>query len=98
MATRFALLARIKKPHRRTPGAPKLLKGPDAAADSAKKPPATDLPPPADRSPSDSEKDDAADDRKEAAEDTLTRLGEQVREAAKEDNSKRPPEDKLKDA
>jgi Kef-type K+ transport system membrane component KefB len=96
LATRFPLLARIKKPHRRSPGAPKLLPGPKMAAESTKETPATESQAAANRSDSDSAKDAQEDDRTEPADDTLARLGDQVREAAKGDTSSAA--DKPKDA
>ena len=104
LATRFSLLARIKKPHRRTPGAPKMLPGPgatpDTEPDSATGTDATGTEPPSaeDWSDSDRAKDAPTDDLPEPEDDTLARLGDQVRAAAKEDSPTPPPDDKPKNA
>jgi CPA2 family monovalent cation:H+ antiporter-2 len=86
-ATRFPRLARIKKPHRATP--------PPSSDPSPSQTPAN--------TPATSSADTRADVPADAQEQTLTRLGKQVRDAAKDDTSAQPsadksPADKPKDA
>ncbi len=86
-ATRFPRLARINKPHRATP--------PPSSDPSPSQTPAN--------TPATSSADTRADVPADAQEQTLTRLGKQVRDAAKDDTSAQPsadksPADKPKDA
>ena len=76
-ATRFPPLARIKKPHRPAPNGTKQLAGPETAPGMP--PDAAPGSPPA-KAP-----DTVTQPEKESPRDTVTRLGDQVREAAESD-------------
>ena len=76
-ATRFPPLARIKKPHRPAPDGTKQLAGPETAPGTP--------PDAAPGSPPGKAPDTVTQSKKEPPRDTITRLGDQVREAAESD-------------